>query len=200
MPLFVKKLVQEASNSPLALFTRELCLDPRSVGAACPSSSLLAQHMARQVPMHRQGLVVEVGAGTGSVTDALVKKGVSAADLVVVERSSALAGHLRKRFPQLRIIQGDAAALGELLGGSDRPVRSVVSSLPLRSLKPAVTRAIGEQFDALLGHHGLLIQYTYNLKGTSDRLPPHFRRIFAKLIWGNLPPALVEVFRRDPAG
>ncbi len=199
MQLFVKKLVREASNSPLALFTRELCLDPRSVGAACPSSTLLAQHMARQVPLDREGLVVEVGAGTGVVTDALIKRGIPARDLVVVERSPALAGHLCKRFPHLRIIQGDAAVLGDILEAIDRPVRGVVSSLPLRSLKPAITQAIGEQFDALLGDHGLLIQYTYNLRGTSDRLPPHFRRIFAKLIWGNLPPALVEVFHRDPA-
>lgn len=198
MNLFVKKLMQDASNSPLALFTREICTDPRAIGAACPSSPVLAQHMALQVPLRPRGLVLELGGGTGVVTDALLKRGVAPQDLVVVERSAALAGHLRKRFPQLRIIQGDAAYLEALLDLEEQNrVYNVVSSLPLRSLKPAVTQAIGCQIDALLGNDGLLIQFTYDLRGTYAHLPPQFKRVFSKIIWGNLPPARIEVFRRQ---
>lgn len=198
MNLFVKKLMQDASNSPLALFTREICANPRAIGAACPSSPGLAQHMAMQVPLHSNGLVLELGGGTGVVTEALLNRGVMPQDLLVVERSAALAGHLRKRFPYLRIIQGDAAHLDKLLDLKEQTrVYSVVSSLPLRSLKPSITRAIGCQIDTLLGNQGLLVHFTYDLRGTCAHLPPHFKRIFSKIVWGNLPPARIEVFQRE---
>jgi phospholipid N-methyltransferase len=198
MNLFVKKLMQDAGKSPLALFTREICTNPRAIGAACPSSPGLAQHMAMQVPLRADGLVLELGAGTGVVTEALLNRGVMPQNLVVVERSVALAGHLRKRFPYLRIIQGDAAHLDQLLGCEEQDqIYSVVSSLPLRSLKPAVSRAIGCQLDTLLGSKGLLIHFTYDLRGAYAHLPPHFKRVFSKIIWGNLPPARIEVFQRS---
>jgi phosphatidylethanolamine/phosphatidyl-N-methylethanolamine N-methyltransferase len=180
-----------------ALFTREIWANPRAMGAACPSAPALASRMAAWVPLDRQGLVVELGGGTGPVTAALLKCGIPACKLVVIERSPTLAHHLRQRFPQLRIIQGDAAHLEHLLG-RDRScdVGSIVSSLPLRSLRPEVTRAIGGQFEALLGPGGLLIQYTYDLRGTPPSLLPCFRRVSGRTVWGNVPPARIEVFER----
>ncbi len=191
-------LLQNPGAASLALFAREILVNPRAMGAACPSAPLLASSMAVRVPLDRDGMVVELGGGTGAVTTALLKHGVPAWKLVVVERSPTLARHLRQRFPQLRILQGDAAHLTQLLGDDDaaRRVDSIVSSLPLRSLHPATTRAIGHQFEALLEPGGLLIQYTYDLRGTHPRLLPRFRRLSSKIVWGNLPPARVEMFER----
>jgi phospholipid N-methyltransferase len=115
---------------------------------------------------------------------------------MVVERSPTLAHHLRQRFPQLRVIQGDAAQLGHLLGHPRPRLNSIVSSLPLRSLHPATTRAVAQQFEALLEPGGLLVQFTYDLRGTHVRLLPGFRRQSGKIIWSNLPPARVETFER----
>ena len=88
--------------------------------------------------------------------------------------------------------------VAQLLGHDrSRGVGGIVSSLPLRSLPPAVTRAIGHQFETLLDAGGLLVQYTYDLRGTQSGLLPHFRRRSSKIIWSNLPPARVEVFERE---
>jgi phospholipid N-methyltransferase len=153
--------------------------------------------MASRVPTDRDGLVVELGGGTGAVTAALLKHGVPPWKLVVVERSPTLAHHLRQRFPQLRVIQGDAAQLGQLLSHEKtKRIGSIVSSLPLRSLHPATTRAISHQIETLLEAGGLLIQFTYDPRGTRVRLLPHFRRLSSKIVWSNLPPARVEVFER----
>mgnify|MGYP001016973656 CR=1 FL=1 len=115
----------------------------------------------------------------------------------MVSRSPTLASHLRQRFPQLRVIQGDAAQLTQLLG-HDRThgISSIVSSLPLRSLHPATTRAVAQQFETLLEPGGLLVQFTYDLRGTHTRLLLGFRRLSSKIVWGNLPPARVETFER----
>ncbi len=199
MKRLVKGLLQNPGAASLALFTREIWANPRAMGAACPSTPALASSMASRVPLDREGLVVELGGGTGAVTMALLKHGVPSWKLVVIERSPILANHLRQRFPQLRVIQGDAAQLAHLLehdrvrsGG----IGSIVSSLPLRSLPPAVTRAISQQFETLLLPGHPLIQYTYDLRGTQLRLLPRFRRLSSQTVWRNLPPARVEVFER----
>ena len=198
MKRFVKVLMQAPGAASLALFTREIWANPRAMGAACPSAPLLAASMAARVPRDSEGLVVELGGGTGAVTTALLKHGVPPWKLVVVERSPTLAHHLRQRFPQLRVIQGDAAQLGQLLGQDrTKKIASIVSSLPLRSLHPATTRAISQQFETLLDAGGLLVQFTYDLRGTRTRWLPRFRRLSSKIVWGNLPPARVEVFERQ---
>ncbi|MDG4554693.1 MAG: methyltransferase domain-containing protein [Candidatus Competibacter sp.] len=190
--------MQNPGAASLALFTREVWANPRAMGAACPSAPALASCMASRVPLDRDGLVVELGGGTGAVTAALLKHGVPPWKLVVIERSPTLANHLRQRFPQLRIVQGDAAQLTQLLGHDrSRGVGGIVSSLPLRSLPPAVTRAVSHQFETLLDAGGLLVQYTYDLRGTHPRLLPRFRRRSSKIVWSNLPPARVEVFERE---
>ncbi len=198
MKQFVKSLLNAPDGAAsLALFAREIIANPRAMGAACPSAPLLAACMASRVPVDSDGLVVEVGGGTGAVTAALLKRGVPAWKLVVIERSTQLAHHLRQRFPQLRVLQGDAAQLSQLLGQDrQKKISSIVSSLPLRSLHPTTTRAINDQFETLLEAGGLLVQFTYDLRGTGVRLLPGFRRLSSKIIWGNLPPARVEVFER----
>lgn len=197
MKRFVKVLLQAPGAASLALFTREIWADPRAMGAACPSAPALAGYMASRVSTDREGLVVELGGGTGAVTAALLKHGVPPWKIVVVERSPTLAHHLRQRFPQLRIIQGDAAHLGQLLSHEKiKKIGSIVSSLPLRSLQPATTHAIGRQFETLLEAGGLLVQYTYDLRGTQPRLLPRFHRLSSKIVWSNLPPARVDVFER----
>lgn len=196
MKRLVKVFLRSPGAASLALFTRELWANPRAMGAACPSAPALASGMAARVPLERDGLVVELGGGTGAVTAALLKHGVPPWKLMVVERSPTLTHHLRQRFPQLRVIQGDAAQLGHLLGHPRPRLNSIVSSLPLRSLHPATTRAVAQQFEALLEPGGLLVQFTYDLRGTHVRLLPGFRRLSSKIIWSNLPPARVETFER----
>ena len=196
MKRLVKVLLQNPGAASLALFTREIWANPRAMGAACPSAPALASSMAVRVPLERDGLVVELGGGTGAVTAALLERGVPAWKLVVVERSPKLAHHLRQRFKHLRVIQGDAAQLGHLLGHPQPRLNTIVSSLPLRSLHPAITRAVAHQFETLLEPSDLLVQFTYDLRGTPARLLPGFRRLSSKIVWSNLPPARVEVFER----
>ena len=197
MKRLVKVFLRSPGAASLALFTREIWANPRAMGAAFPSTPSLASRMASRVPLDREGWIVELGGGTGAVTTALLKHGVPPWKLVVVERSPTLANHLRQRFPQLRVIQGDAAQLSSLFGQPLPRISSIVSSLPLRSLHPATTRAISHQFETLIESGGLLIQFTYSLRGTHARLLPRFRQVSSKIVWGNLPPARVEVFERE---
>jgi len=184
---------------PGLAFMQALLRDPRAMGACSPSSKSLATVMAAQVPLPSKGLVVELGGGTGSVTKALLCRGVPASQLRVIENNPVLARLLAERFPRVTVIQGDAAQLSRLLPESRPHVHCIVSSLPLLSLPaPLVARIIG-QIGLLLNRHGTLIQFTYRIGGGASPLAAAFEPIRSQTIFLNLPPAKVEVFHPRPA-
>ena len=177
-------------------FSRELLTDPRDVGAVCPSSPYLAQAMAAELRNVGDGLVVELGAGTGSITRALLQQGVAPERLILIERSAKLAVHLRKQFPFVRVIEGDARELNKLLGSDAKEVKAVVSGLPLRSMSAGAVSEIVQQLKQLLTGGGILIQFTYDLRPWSVCMDTTMRRERTRLVWKNLPPARVNTFVR----
>lgn len=179
---------------PLWLFLREFVRDPAAVGAFCPSSARLADCIAAQLDVTGEGWVVELGAGTGVVTAALLRRGVRPERLVVIERSRHMVRHLRKRFPQVRVILGDAGE-GPALIPDCAPLAALVSSLPLRSLtadQVARVTAAWSRTPRLC-----VVQYTYAPRASSAWTAAGLARTRAKTVWANLPPARVEVFCRE---
>jgi len=173
---------------------------PTSVGAVAPSSRRLAQAMAAELDRDVPGLVVELGGGTGNITEALIAAIANPGDLVVVEKEPSLCRILRGRFPGLRIIEGDARRLRALIEGSAAsPVRAIVSSLPFVSLRSETCRAIlGECFE-LLAANGVLIQFTYSPGAPlPGRLCQELGIRGERRTWvlDNLPPAAVWVYRK----
>lgn len=172
------------------LFAREMLSEPAAVGAIWPSSRWLARSVASRVPRYGDGLVVELGGGTGAVTHALLQRGIAPRRLMVIECSPVFVRHLRARFPGVTILQGDAAKLGELLPRGSH-IDAIVSSLPLRSLPAPEAAAIVAQWRALVGEGGIVVQFTYNLRGTARQPLPGFLQRASHIVWANLPPARV---------
>src|ERR1700694_2596657 len=121
-------------------FIRSWIEKPLSIGAVTPSSRVLARAMAAYVDPNTKGPVIELGPGTGPVTEALVAQGIDPARLVLVEFNPAFCRVLRMRYPRATVLQGDAYGLRRLLGASlSEPAAAVVSGLPLFT-KPVHTR------------------------------------------------------------
>lgn len=181
------------SNGMLLFLTRWVS-GPLKIGSVAPSSRGLARAMAAQLP-EEYGLCVELGGGTGSLTRSLLAAGVPEESLIVLERDPRLAAYLRRKFPRLRIVHGDAGDLTRILGDQGiESVDAVFSSLPLRSMPRRVRgRIIAESF-AALDEDGLFIQYTYGLEppvpgDVCDDLS--LKGSAAARVWQNLPPATV---------
>src|SRR5208282_5048582 len=85
--------------------------NPRTTASIVPSGAALVRLMARQIDPRRPGIVVELGAGTGVITAALLAAGLPAERLIVIERDEVLHRLLQKRFPELLVIRDDAANL-----------------------------------------------------------------------------------------
>src|SRR5208282_3544660 len=89
-------------------FIRSWIERPLSIGAVTPSGKMLARAMARYVDPNSNGPVVELGPGTGPVTQALVQAGVDPSRLVLVEFNPTFCRILRTRYPDATLVQGDA--------------------------------------------------------------------------------------------
>ncbi len=187
----------QKSLSSWMLFAREALRNPRAIGTVFESSVRLAREIAQFVPLNESGLILELGGGTGKVTEALLERGIDPERLVSVEQSASLADYLHKRFPKVRIIKGDALHLCQLLGNDAQRVSTIVSGLPFRSIPHAVGHDIIKQIDQILPEKGHLIQFTYDLSGQAAYLPHHFKRVSHKIVWSNLPPARVNVYQPE---
>lgn len=168
-----------------------------------PSGRLLAEAMARttrSVIEGRPGHVVELGAGTGEVTKALLASGIGAERLALIERDPEFATFLRRHFDGPRIVEGDASRLPRLLlDHGITPVAAVVSGLPLLSLPADVVNGIVSGVFEALPRGGALVQFTYGPKAPVPRVLRERLRLegtHGPRIWRNVPPAVVWIFRR----
>lgn len=177
----------------LASFLKALIDNPRETGAVLPSSRFLAKEMASHI-VHREDLVLELGAGTGVITQALIDNGIEPENIVVVETSNELVKNLRDHFPSLNIIEGNAAHVSSLLADGTHVINTIVSSLPLRSLPKKITHSILKEINDILPIGGRYIQYTYGLKQHQYELDDNWEKVYSKRIWLNLPPARVDVW------
>lgn|SRR5436190_18877397 len=199
MPLqAAARLEKKIQNLDEVRFIRSWLEKPLSTGAVAPSSKLLARTMAAYVDPEAAGPVIELGPGTGPVTEALVAQGVDPARLVLVEFNPTFCRLLRTRYPTATVVQGDAYNLQNILNGVLRePAAAVVSGLPLFT-KPLKTRLrlMREAF-ALMSPEAPFVQFTYAI---ISPIPKELSGVTAEAserIWLNLPPARVWVYRKS---
>ena len=177
-------------------FLRSWLEKPLATGAVMPSGKVLARTMARYVDPEIAGPVIELGPGTGAVTEALVEQGIEPSRLVLVEFNPVFCRLLRSRYPEATVVQGNAYGLRRLLGNYD-PAAAVVSGLPLITKPFKVrNRLIADAFD-LMAPDAPFIQFTYAMVGSPiPTRPAGVATEYSELIWLNLPPARVWVYRR----
>ncbi|QIG96175.1 MULTISPECIES: class I SAM-dependent methyltransferase [unclassified Bradyrhizobium] len=191
-----------ASKKPLRLddevrFLRSWIEKPLHMGAVMPSGRLLARTMAQYVDPDAEGPVVELGPGTGAITNALIEHGVDQKRLVLVEYNPGFCALLRERYPQARVVQGDAYRLRDTLWEVLKsPASAMVSGLPLVT-KPMLTRLrlVRDAFLAL-APGAPFVQFTYSVVPPIPKSLPGVSTEASERIWMNLPPARVWVYRK----
>ena len=177
-------------------FIRSWIEKPISTGAVMPSGKVLARTMARYVDPDSVGPVIELGPGTGPVTEALVRHGVDPERLVLLEFNADFCRLLRKRYPRATVVQGDAYRLRRALASYlHEPAAAIVSGLPLVT-KPVRTRLrlIADAM-ALLPPGAPFIQFTYAMVPPIPKARSGISAEASEMIWMNLPPARVWVYR-----
>jgi phosphatidylethanolamine/phosphatidyl-N-methylethanolamine N-methyltransferase len=189
-------------SNPLVML-RGWSRDPIAVGLPVASSTWTARRLAQAVlgaAIPGSGPVLELGAGTGAVTRALIDAGCSQDQIIVVERDAELCTTLERQFRDLRVLHGDALELGETLARARIPSVSVVlSGLPMRAVAPrAAARCYAGAF-GLMPSGGAIIQYTYGFRSPVD-VDESVLKLEAKFVgreWRNILPMGIWSYRRS---
>jgi phosphatidylethanolamine/phosphatidyl-N-methylethanolamine N-methyltransferase len=195
--IMAKKLLDRLADS--GLFLQEWLANPQRIGSVAPSSPKLAAAMARWLPRDPESFVLELGPGTGAVTEALLKRGLREEKLVAIERNPKMARLLREKFPRAQIITGDAWDLDRLLQSRREPIATVgavISSLPLLNFPPEKAEELAQKIRSVLLPQGNWVQYSYHIGKKQPRGSDSFQLRASKIIWLNLPPARVSVFKK----
>jgi phospholipid N-methyltransferase len=160
-----------ATSVPLfsiALFVRNFFKSPAMLGSVVPSSSFLVNDMMSQIDWRRARVLVEYGPGVGTFTREILKRMRPDALLIAIELNTDFVEYLDRhiRDPRLRIIQGSAARVRDILAEQSLPPADyIISGLPYRNMSDSLRRQILEESRLALRADGslLLFQYTRTL-------------------------------------
>lgn len=179
----------------LAAFMAVALTRPSLVGAVAPSSRHLARAMAAH--MGPADALIELGAGTGAVTEAL-HAAAPGVPLLAVELQQDLAASLQRRLPAVEVACAPAHEVLAERHATTPAATVLVSSLPFRSLPEALRRCTQAALIDFVADHPArrLVQYTYQPRAPFD-LPPGsaLRWTLREVVWRNLPPAGVWVLQ-----
>lgn len=186
------------SLSEYLMFLREWARAPLRTAALAPSSEALAALMVSEIDP-RAGVVVELGPGTGRITEALLARGVPEEQIIVVEANPRFARLLRRRFPRAVVCTERAEELARDPLPHAEEIAAVISGLPLPTLGPFAQARVLRDWYAELPRAQGFYQFTYS--PVSPVAPARLRE------WGfesarlgtvmlNVPPATVYRFRR----
>ena len=180
-----------------ARFLRSWFERPLVTGAVTPSGRMLARTMASYVDPRVPGPIIELGPGTGPVTDALIRRGIAQDRLVLVEFNPDFCRLLKRRFPKATIVQGDAYDLRESLAGIiTEPASATLSSLPLFTKPMDMRLSLLRDAQELMQPGAPFVQFTYAVVPPIPKSPQEYTAQASNRIWFNLPPARVWVYRR----
>ncbi len=184
-------------QSGFALFLQRWARNPLQMGSVVPSSPALGRRIAALTRHGPEERVLELGAGTGAVSRALLAGGVPAERLAVLEIVPEMAEHLEATLPGVSVIRGDAFALETALPRAwHARIGTVICGIPLVLLPLERQRAFVRAVEAVAPGRGFLL-YTYCVTS-----PLPWRRLGLRATreaWTplNLPPA--SVWRYRPA-
>lgn len=158
-------------------------------------------------PLHltRARVVLELGAGTGAITQSLLNALPPSSTLIVFEINRRFWRHLKRSFrdPRLVLINANVANMdAELKRRGYERVDAVVSSLGLGFMSEDQRQTIFQRLMPFVHEETILTQYQYihglqfangrlrrlSLRPTLNR---YFRSVQSKIVWRNLPPACV---------
>lgn len=179
------------------LFFRRWWASPLQMGSVVPSSRALCRRIVAQSHWAGEEAVLELGAGTGVVSRALLAAGLPPSRLVVVEIVPEMADHLRRALPGVTVVAGDARYLPSLLPRHwHGRIGTVICGVPLVMLARPDQRRFIDAIEAVAPRKGFL-HYSFCI---TSPLPWRAHRLSARReAWTllNFPPA--SVWRYVPA-
>lgn len=171
---------------------------PLTVGAVAPSSARLARTVIRRCNLRDAATVVELGAGTGAITEQILARIGPQTRFIALELDAGHAALLARRFPRAIVCNESAENLQAIVTrlGCDK-VDCVISGLPWASMGQRKQEKLMAEVLAVLKPTGQFCGFGYlHAKWYSSTQTFHrrLRETFPSMhispvVWRNLPPA-----------
>lgn len=178
-------------------FFRSWIDKPKALGAVLPTSAFTAKRMASLINPDSGLPVLELGPGTGVITKAILERGISPEHVYSIEYTDEFIPQLKRNFPDVNIIHGDAFDLEKSL--AEWPglhFDSIISAIPLLNFPvPQRIAYLETLFDRIPAGRPV-VQISY---GPTSPVPPNWSTYSVEpLDWvmRNVPPARLWVYRR----
>ena len=181
-------------------FFQAFLRSPRVVASMIPSSPFLERRLVRAAGLDRAGVVVELGAGTGGTTRAMLAAMPQDARLIAIERTAEFVEPLRRiGDPRLTVVNGCASSIVEQLEtlGLDH-ADAVVSGIPFSTMPPALAGTIVREVYRALAPHGRFVAYQFSDK-VADFARPVFGQPNVEHELRNVPPLKIFTWERGAA-
>ena len=187
-------------RSPIWSVLREFIRDPISTGTICSSSPSLCKAIAGNTYLPEADVVVELGAGTGCISEHILKTIKPSAAFLSVEKNPHFYQMLMSHYSSENFLLGNAEDLPEILDQQHLDKADVIiSSLPWVAFAPEQQERITNAIRLSLKPNGVFITYTYisgtlfpSFKAFRENISQRFQEVqTSKVIWKNIPPAFV---------
>lgn len=172
---------------------------PNRLASITPSSKTLGRLVAEQVCRLEGEFVVELGAGTGAITRAVLASGIPAKKLIAVEIDEHMVRFLRRTYPDVTVIEGDALDIKQFLSPSViGRVGTVICGIPASLLPLEKERELAAAIFSLMPAGRRFLAYSYRLASplpadevglVGKRLAFTFRNFPPASVWGYVPEA-----------
>ncbi|MCP4923732.1 MAG: phosphoethanolamine methyltransferase [bacterium] len=195
----MKPLNAKHTRDEKLLFLKRWLKNPLQLGSVTPSSRTLSRLIAKHAQEADQnGYILELGAGTGRLTRALIESGVSPDRIYALELDKEFFDFLDESIPGIHAIHGNAIDAPHLLPKKVvGKVTTIITGLPFMSIPFDVQKKIIDACFEVMAPNCQMLQFTYsptspirskNLGLSRERIATTFR---------NLPPASVWRYYRS---
>ena len=181
-------------------FFKTFAKSPTRVGAVWPSSNALGRMMVRDIGIEKANAVVEIGPGTGAVTQVILDAIPETAAFMTIEIDAGLHEIFQKRFPEVNAHNECASNIAEILEKENiKELDAVLSGLPWASFGEELQTKLMDAICDVLAPKGVFVTFAY-VHGTCLPAAKRFKKTlehrFSKvgkspIVWGNIPPAFV---------
>lgn len=192
-------------DSKWLTFVRGALRSPTEVGTIFPSSRYVAREFTRGIDMEANPAVLELGPGTGALTEHLHETMSRPERYLGIEQDGAYVRVLRERFPEMMFVEDSAADMIDHLEDVEfDELDLIVSGLPFATLPESVLARIYNGLDEAMtsGTQFRAIQLAHAWPTTpAKRFRRHMNRMFgqcrrSRIVWRNMPPAYVLIWER----
>ncbi len=171
---------------------------PGAVGAIKPTGKIAARHMASLLPLETELPVLELGPGTGVITQEILARGLAPEKIVSVEYSREFYAYLVKKFPGVNFIHGDAFNLDQaLMNVPFETYAGVIGAVPLLNVPKQKRQDIIVESLKRVIPGGPFIQISYGPNPPTKAVPGKYTVEKSDRIFRNIPPAGIWVYRKD---